>query len=306
MNNSLSQFHLLKQKIASKFRQKYPQSKQAIEDWKGQDIVNFQEELWQNVKGSISEKWFYTHIKNKQNEKLPRIDVLNLLSQYAGFKDWQDFQNEHPIKQTFGINSKKLSWKKWTWATAGILVLMLVIIWAGKSPKQKYEFCFVDADTKQSIKKQIIEVFILNEKESPIVQKTNKNGCFELKTKESKIRFVVKCAYYKSDTIIRNLNPNRSQETIALKTDDYALMIHLFSNAKIEDWKKRRNQLSEMISDDARIFQIDEQNRGMEMYNKTEFINKMTMPLKSLKNIEIIETIYRKNQIYRMRFIQKK
>jgi hypothetical protein len=44
---------------------------------------------------------------------------------------------------------------------------------------------------------------------------------------------------------------------------------------------------------------------GMEMYNKEEFIDKLTMPLNSLKNIEIIETIFDGNRIKELRFKQE-
>ena len=40
--------------------------------WIKEDIVN----------GRISEKWFYTHIKSNSG-KLPRIDMLNILSEYC-------------------------------------------------------------------------------------------------------------------------------------------------------------------------------------------------------------------------------
>ena len=42
----------------------------------------------------------------------------------------------------------------------------------------------------------------------------------------------------------------------------------------------------------------------MEMYNKKEFVNKLTTPLKSLKSIEVIETIYSGDEISILRFTQ--
>ena len=62
-----------------------------ISDWKGQDITNFQEELLTKVNGRLSEKWFYSHVKSS-NPSLPRIDVLNMLSKYAGYLNWDDFK----------------------------------------------------------------------------------------------------------------------------------------------------------------------------------------------------------------------
>ena len=43
---------------------------------------------------------------------------------------------------------------------------------------------------------------------------------------------------------------------------------------------------------------------GVEIYNKEEFIDKMTMPLKSLKNIEILETKHSEDGIIYVRFMQ--
>ena len=70
-------------------------------------------------------------------------------------------------------------------------------------------------------------------------------------------------------------------------------MLHYFSNTDTEDWTQRRIQLSEIISDNAKIFQLDKEGQiALEMYSKHSFINKLTIPSKSLKNIEIIDLIY--------------
>ena len=71
--------------------QSYPGIDPEISNWKGQEITDFQEELIKRVNGQLSEKWFYTHMKG-ESESLPRIDVLNMLSQYAGYNNWQDFR----------------------------------------------------------------------------------------------------------------------------------------------------------------------------------------------------------------------
>ena len=71
--------------------QSYPGIDREISNWKGQEITDFQEELIKRVNGQLSEKWFYTHMKG-ESESLPRIDVLNMLSQYAGYNNWQDFR----------------------------------------------------------------------------------------------------------------------------------------------------------------------------------------------------------------------
>ena len=71
-------------------QQSYPGINPSISDWKGQEITDFQEDLLIKVNAHISEKWFYNHIKS-ENKSLPRIDVLNLLSKYVGYANWDDF-----------------------------------------------------------------------------------------------------------------------------------------------------------------------------------------------------------------------
>ena len=184
------------------------------------------------------------------------------------------------------------------------LILFSAFVWNYWGRAQRYTFCFTDADTEESLRSRV-EVTILYEGESPVTQKCDKGNCFDFKTKKKKVTLIAQAAYYQPDTIVRVLDKKNRRETIRLKTDDYALMIHYFSTSKMEDWKKRRSQLNEMFADNARIFQVDKAANGMEMYNKSEFVNKMTMPLKSLKNIEIIETIYENEKIAYMRFIQR-
>lgn len=73
----------------------YTPSHDDISKWKGIDIIYFQEDLRKKAKGNISEKSFYTYFKNSPVTKLPRIDMLNLLSIYAGYDSWYEFKKQH-------------------------------------------------------------------------------------------------------------------------------------------------------------------------------------------------------------------
>ena len=90
----MENFRRLKRKIAETMKMVYPGIPDRIEEWKGQEIIDFQEELRSHVKEHISEKWFYTHMKSDTG-KLPRIDILNFLRRYAGYVDWNDFIFQH-------------------------------------------------------------------------------------------------------------------------------------------------------------------------------------------------------------------
>jgi len=168
-----------------------------------------------------------------------------------------------------------------------------------------YQFCFVDYDTRKPIQNTDIEIKVLKTEETFSLQKANKNGCFNWDGINEKITFEVQAPYYKKYTVTRILENQNSSEIIPLRKDDYGLMIHLFSNSKIKDWEKRRNQLGEMLAEDAMIFQVDggDKSMGLEILNKDEFIDRMTLPINSLRNVKVIETIYKGEKIHRLRFI---
>ncbi len=168
---------------------------------------------------------------------------------------------------------------------------------------QVYNFCFYDSYTKEPVNNGVIEITVLSN-ESPVNYLCDSSGCFTIKTHERVINFVVETPYYHTDTIIRTLNKFNRTENIKLKPDDYALMIHYLSTSNITDWLKHRENLDNMIIDSAKIFQVLEGTVGMATFNKWEFINKLTLPTSSLRDIEIIDTQYDGNKISRLCFKQ--
>ena len=288
-------FKLLKQAISHTFLADNSASA-SIKDWKGEDITAFQEDLFSKVKGTISEKWFYTYIKNEP-EKLPRIDILNLLSTYVGFDNWTAFRDVH--SKSVVTSKKTTGQKKYAW---GFLLIPIIagLIYAINT-KNEFEFCFIDEDKKASIS-TVLDIKILQEFESPIYLKTDSLGCFTYITKEKILKFVVQSPYYKTDTIIRTIDAS-SNSTINLQTDDYALMLHYYSNGNVKDWKKRKQQLQRLIADDAQIYQVFQQNIGVEVYSKSDFISKLTIPTNSLKNIKILDKTTKNGKIVKLKFM---
>jgi len=88
-------FEQLKSEIQAQFLENHTPSFENISKWKGIDIIYFQEDLRKIAKGNISEKSFYTYFKSSPVTKLPRIDMLNLLSVYAGYQSWYEFKKNH-------------------------------------------------------------------------------------------------------------------------------------------------------------------------------------------------------------------
>lgn len=296
-------------------QQSYPGINPVISEWKGQEITDFQEELLQKVNAHISEKWFYTHMKGN-NATLPRIDVLNLLSKYVGYANWDDllFKTQLPgaASQTGKIlprvSVKKLSKNPDLYfILVPVLAVCFVFIFYGLFilfNTREYKFTFHDADTRESITGEKIEVVLMLEGESPVTGYSDTSGCFILETNQSKIKLIVSAPYYKADTIIRVLRKLDQNEIVSLHANDYALMIHYLSQAKVGDWEKRRSRLDEMIDDGAMICQVvnSKDAVGMELFTKKEFIDKITMPAGSLKNIEILDTRLKGGKINLLRF----
>jgi hypothetical protein len=91
----LLHFEQLKKDVQAQYLEQHTPSFDDISKWKGIDIIYFQEDLRKKAKGNISEKSFYTYFKTSPVTKLPRIDMLNLLSIYTGYESWYEFKKQH-------------------------------------------------------------------------------------------------------------------------------------------------------------------------------------------------------------------
>ena len=286
-------------------QESFPGINPSISDWKGQEIADFQNDLLHHANAHVSEKWFYNHIKTTHST-LPRIDMLNILSKYAGFANWDDFKFSNPTSSE-STPSPKSANRLFILVPAMVLLLLFVFILLFRTcSTQDYKFQFYDADTKLPVTNTIIEINVLRNGESPVNYLCTRDGSFIFNTEKANVRFVVKSPYYQTDTVVRLLDKFSRNEIIQLHPDNYAMMIQYFSTMNVKDWQKRRDQLNQMIADSALIYQVyDKGATGVELYNKWEFINKLTLPSTGLKNIDILDTKYQKERISLIRFRQK-
>jgi hypothetical protein len=301
-------FELLKQRIVAVMQKSYPGINPSISEWKGQEITDLQEDLRIKVNANISEKWFYTHMKSSR-ATLPRIDMLNLLSRYAGYANWDDFvyRNKPQVPSDASEVSKTPANANRYFIYIPLLAVVIVGLFFGLFKlfnTREYRFVFIDADTRKPIISTQTEVILLPEGESPVQFLVEKDGSCRIKTDKSRIRMVVNAPYYQTDTITRIVRKLDRSETVLLKPDDYSMMIHYFSMKKVEDWEKRRVCLDSMINEGAMVYQVfnGREFTGMALYNKQEFIDKLTMPSGSLKNIEILSTQFKDGKIMVLRF----
>jgi hypothetical protein len=264
-----------------------------VKEWSLNDIRDFQADVESVCKSTVSEKWFYLHFKN-DSQKLPRIDVLNLLSQYCGFKNWDEFSfvaKEEKAQMPVRTKTKKPIWLA---VVAIFILLMLAVVW--KSRHHTNTIIFKDAYTHEQIHMNQLTIKLKN-------QKLRYNAQKQSITYKTDTLFA-DGAYYKQKAVYIDGTAEDTLQ-IDLLPDDYALMLNFFSRTSSDDWQKRREQLMEAIHPEAKIFQNHPQYDGIELLNREEFIDRLILPLNSLKNLDIQHIAYKDEKIYRLRFIQK-
>ncbi|SMC70482.1 hypothetical protein [Moheibacter sediminis] len=323
-------FDLLKKDITKHFFESNSASSYDISEWKGQDIVTFQEDLFARTKSTVSEKWFYTYFKS-DFKKLPRIDMLNILAQYAGHTNWAAFsrsQNNNYVPETPVsveldvipvtteadisqiedkieakiINPPKKKGKYAVTAAISILILGIfgAIIYYSFFYQRTYEFCFIDSDRNTSIKDPI-EITILRKGFTPLQLVTN-NGCIQFSSMEDTLQMYVSSPYHKLDTFKINLHQYQNKENIRLEPDDYKVMLRHYSKSS-QSVKERIKMLNEMIADDALIYQVyDNEFFGVEVLSKKQYINLVSLPTSSLKNFTLIEAERKNGKIVKLKF----
>lgn len=361
----LLHFEQLKAEVQAEYLKNHHPSYDEISKWKGIDIIYFQEDLRKKAKGNISEKSFYTYFKTVPSSKLPRIDMLNLLSIYSGYQSWYDFKKNHlfaneiisehekpseiliadeekleistekPTESAFSTPEKTISIiektstaeiqptieetkttvatstssqrifknpfisliKQYFWLISSVVLMtmVLILVFWQRIFATDYKFTFIDADRNTKIK-DIIEIRVLKENETPIRYIINSGkdieddelGVFRFPTQGKTLAMEVNSPFYKKDTIYRNLDPARTNETIELEPDVYAQALYYYST---NDISKKREELDKIISKNALIYQVfDNETYGVETLDKQKYIGLVTTPTTSLKNFKMIET----------------
>ncbi|WP_312170967.1 hypothetical protein [Chryseobacterium sp.] len=359
----LLHFEQLKKDVQAQYLKEHTPSYDDISKWKGIDIIYFQEDLRKKAKGNISEKSFYTYFKNSPVTKLPRIDMLNLLSIYAGYESWYEFKKQHlfageflkddeeitdedlvEIEKTVSESSvfsadeisvqkqdqkalentdlqksttenqiinqkqespvvistneskpKKSFVRKNVWALVTSVLVILTGLLGFKDVifSKTYKYCFTDADRGVGVV-NTIEIKVIKENESPILYKIKPGECFYYSTKDKNLKMQISSPFYEYLEINRSLENAPDEEIIELKPDDYKMAAYYFSikdaNGDPEELKRKRNQLESLISSNAVIYQIYDNNiYGIERLDKQKYITLVTTPTTSLKNLSVIE-----------------
>lgn len=275
-------FYQLKKSVLEHYQKSYPYFNGSWKSFSSQDILNLIDAIQLKTKQSVSEKWIYTHLKPETNEKLPRKDMLDILSVYVGKSGWDELRFDDNIKDNKIINIKNNSKKKF-----GILVLIfgvLIIgfaIWKFTS-KNNQKLEFQNSFTKDSISKEDVKAYVVEDSvEKPIDLKSPTLNL------DKGTKVVIKSLFYKPKEI--TISTNEPFSRVELNPNDYAMMLKAFMKSDIKDWQTRKEQLHKILSDNLEVMIMLQNDLGAEYFNKTEFSQKVVIPSASLKKLKIVE-----------------
>lgn len=274
-------FYQLKKSVLEQYQNSYPYFNGSWKSFSAQDILNLIDDIQFITKQSISEKWIYTHLKPETNQKLPRKDMLDILSVYVGKSGWDEFVFNGNIKEN--NNNFKLGFSN----KIGILVLVFGVLIAGffiwkflSKEEQKLEF--QNSFTKDSIAKEEVKAYFV---EDTVEKQIDINSSTFNIDKATKV--VLKSPFYKPKVI--TILPNEPIAKVELNPNDYAMMLKAFMKSNIKDWQTRKEQLNKILSDNLEVMVMLQNNLGAEYFNKQEFSQKVILPTASLKKLKIVE-----------------
>jgi predicted DNA-binding transcriptional regulator AlpA len=303
--NPLDLFQNLKNNVLLVYKEHHPYFEGTWKTFSSQDIQNLIELIETKVKQTVSEKWIYTHLKPETNEKLPRKDMLDILSQLVGFSGWDEyvFKNKVAVIEP-QFNENKSNKNKSMWLT-GLLVITGIsafIFYNLIYEKDNVHSLEVkDSYTNDKINMDDIKAVIVNDSIETPVEIINSE--LQIKTTDTAKVIINSPFYEKKEIMVTNTHPHPK---IVLEPNDYAMMLKAFMKSDIKDWQTRKEQLDKIFSDDLEVIVMLKNNLGAEYFNKEEFSEKLIIPSASLKKMKVLEIKNEANkQINFIRIIQK-
>lgn len=299
--NPLHFFQLLKTDVLSTYKKQHPYFEGNWKTFSSQDILNLIDLIENSTNQRISEKWIYTHLKPEENQKLPRKDMLDILSQLIGYSGWDEyiFKHKQEVIPTI-LQPKKANRNIGIWIIGIVLAVVIGLYFYSNFHKSASKTIVIkNSQTNEKINSDEIKAVVIeNNVETPIEIIDSK---IEVALKENS-KILVKSPYYKD----RIIGTNEAKSEIEMQPNDYAMMLKAFMKSDIKDWQTRKRQLQKILASDAEIIVILRDNLGYEYFNKEEFSEKLIVPTASLKKMRVIDIQHNdQNEINFIRIIQE-
>lgn len=294
--NPILIFQKLKEDVLLTYQKQYPYFEGNWKTFSSQDIQNLIDLIAINVKQTVSEKWIYTHLKSETSEKLPRKDMLDILSQFVGYSGWDEYVfkwKEKPIIVSKGRSSNRA---KIYFVLFPILLFLMYLGYKFIKSENIQTIEVKNAFTEEQINSDEVKAVLIEENvETPIQIIDSK---IQINAKDSS-KIVLKSPYYKDKTVIINKNSNSD---ISLQPDDYAMILKGFMKSDIKDWQTRKEQLHKILAADLEVLVLLKNDLGIEYFNKKEFSEKLIVPSVSLKKMKVIDI--KRNDANEINFIR--
>jgi predicted Fe-Mo cluster-binding NifX family protein len=296
MNTELDLFYLLKIKILERYKEFYPYYTGGIEQFGNKEIENLRDSVEEVTGQYISEKWVYTHLKPKGNNKLPRKDMLDILSKFSGYGNWEEFVFKHKNAEATPIKPK-INRKYYLVAGVATALLVLGLFFYLKNKSTK-KLTVINAYTKDTIKNDAIKVYKLEDSQKIAINMPNAGIAIDPSTK----KIFIESPYYKAKEIEVQQIKNHS---IELEPEDKALLLKNIIKNKEQAWQKKQQELQQLLAADVEVIVVLENNMGAEYYAKEEFIRFIIAPSLSSQKWELQQVQYdANNKVKFLRIIQ--
>jgi len=298
--NLIDVFHRLKKDVLLTYQKQYPYFEGNWKTFSSQDIQNLIDLIAVQVKQTVSEKWIYTHLKVETNDKLPRKDMLDILSQLVGYSGWDEYVFKCKKEVIPNVVQPKRNYN--VIFSLGFIGLFLIGFFSYRYLKREevQTIEVKNAFTEEQINSEEVKVVMIeNNVETPIEMVDSK---IQITTKDS-AKIVLKRPYYKDKTIVEG---KENSNTISLQPDDYAMMLKGFMKSDIKDWETRKEQLQKILADDLEVLVMLKNDLGIEYFNKQEFSEKLIVPSVAFKRMKVIDIQSNdKDEIKFIRIIQE-
>jgi len=298
--NLIDVFHKLKNDVLLTYQKQYPYFEGNWKTFSSQDIQNLIDLIAVQVKQTVSEKWIYTHLKVETNDKLPRKDMLDILSQLVGYSGWDEYVFKWKQEVVPNVVQPKRNYN--VVFSLGFIGLFLIGFFSYRylNREEVQTIEVKNAFTEEQINSEEVKaVMIENNVETPIEIVDSK---IQITTKDS-AKIVLKSPYYKDKTIVVG---KENSNAIILQPDDYAKMLKGFMKSDIKDWETRKEQLQMILADDLEVLVMLKNDLGIEYFNKQEFSEKLIVPSVALKRMKVIDIQSNdKDEIKFIRIIQE-
>ena len=281
--NPILVFQKLKEDVLLTYQKQYPYFEGNWKTFSSQDIQNLIDLIAVNVKQSISEKWIYTHLKSETNEKLPRKDMLDILSQFVGYSGWDEYVFKCKDHSIILSKTKSSNHAKIYFVLFPVLLLLMYLSYKFIKTESLQTIEVKNAFTEEQINSDEVKVVLIEENVSTPVQIIDSK--IKINAKDSS-KIVLKSPYYKDKTVIINKNSNPE---ITLQPDDYAMILKGFMKSDIKNWQTRKEQLHKILAADLEVLVMLKNDLGIEYFNKQEFSEKLIVPSVSLKKMKVID-----------------